>query len=62
MSNYTDTDLVKSFLNGFRCSAKAPNPLWAHVMQAFACGSTSAREICRRHGFDPDAKVKQRFR
>lgn len=29
-------------------------PRWAAVSEAFACGSTLARGLCRRFGLDPD--------
>ena len=32
-------------------------PLWAVVTKTFACGSTMAKEICRKHGRDPDEQV-----
>lgn len=32
-------------------------PRWVRVMDRFALGSTYARELCRRYGFDPDEKV-----
>lgn len=30
---------------------------WAHVMDMFCVGSTSAHELCRRAGVDPDEQV-----
>ena len=30
-------------------------PLWVKVMDTFALGSTYANELCRIHGFNPDA-------
>jgi hypothetical protein len=35
-------------------------PLWASVMRAFLLGSVFAQELCRKHGFDPDMKVRRR--
>jgi hypothetical protein len=32
-------------------------PRWAHVVNAFAVGSTSAQELCRRFGLDPDEET-----
>lgn len=32
-------------------------PRWAHVKDAFAVGSTSARELCRWADVDPDEEV-----
>ena len=31
------------------------DPLWALVQSATGQGSTSAAELCRRFGFDPDS-------
>lgn len=30
-------------------------PLWGCVMEATGMGGTSAKELCRRFGFDPDS-------
>jgi hypothetical protein len=30
-------------------------PLWVCVMDVFGLGSTFANQLCRKHGFDPDA-------
>lgn len=32
-------------------------PRWVRVMDRFLLGSTYARQLCRRYGFDPDEKV-----
>ena len=32
-------------------------PRWVRVMDRFSLGSTYARQLCRRFGFDPDEKV-----
>jgi hypothetical protein len=34
-------------------------PLWVCVMDAFGLGSTFAHQLCRKHGFDPDATSKK---
>lgn len=37
-------------------------PLWAHVADVFAHGSTLSRELCRRMGYDPEQEVGGRKR
>lgn len=32
-----------------------PGPLWAFASRTFGLGSTSARDLCRDLGFDPDS-------
>jgi hypothetical protein len=34
-------------------------PLWVCVMDVFGLGSTFANQLCRKHGFDPDATSKK---
>jgi hypothetical protein len=34
-------------------------PLWVCVMDTFGLGSTFAHQLCREHGFDPEATSKQ---
>lgn len=31
--------------------------LWCEVMKTFGLGSTFAQQLCRKHGFDPDAVI-----
>ncbi len=61
LAELTDSKLVLRLLSGFR-PAKRDNgrPLWGVVMECFSVGCTMAHGICRRHGFDPDMRVKQR--
>lgn len=35
------------------------HPRWVGVMDSFSLGSTYARNLCRRFGFDPDEMVKR---
>lgn len=57
---HSDTALIQRWL----ASQRLANPRWARytrraaVQKMFAVGSTSAAQICRRHGFDPDEKVR----
>ncbi|MFA5801258.1 MAG: hypothetical protein WC911_02150 [Thermoleophilia bacterium] len=32
-------------------------PRWAHVRNALGTGSTTAQELCREHGMDPDEEI-----
>ena len=36
---------------------RVPRYRWAHVIEATGLGSTSAKELCREQGFDPDEQV-----
>lgn len=45
----TDAELVERAVRG----AKG-GPRWVAVKKAFAVGSTSAHNLCRRFGLDPD--------
>jgi len=37
-------------------------PLWVRVMDTFALGSSYANELCRLHGFNPDAQKRETMR
>lgn len=49
-------DLVERVLMNVGRSARPAHELWVHVKNAFAVGSTRARDLCRRFGLDPDEK------
>lgn len=52
----TDSDLVsRAVRNAHR--GHASRARWAHVMDAFAVGSTVARELCERFDLQPDVVV-----
>lgn len=34
-------------------------PLWSKVAEVFGIGSTSAKDVCRRHGCDPDRLMRR---
>jgi ribosomal protein S13 len=36
-------------------------PAWVAVMDLCGVGSTSAREICREQGLDPEKKLSEHF-
>lgn len=54
---HSDTALIHRWLCNRRLAKRFGTPLSAIVSEVFAVGSTSANQICRRHGFDPDQKV-----
>jgi hypothetical protein len=55
-----DSDLVCRALHNLKPTRNFP--LWVRVMDAFGLGSTYAFQLCRIHGFDPDAKTKNAMR
>ena len=53
-----DADLVRRAVMAIRHSDRKPRrPLWAHVCDAFAIGSTRAHELCIRFGRYPDVML-----
>lgn len=56
---HTDDELIRRWLRAQRPLIKNNGGmfLWAKVSDAFCIGSTSARDVCTRHGFDPDIRV-----
>lgn len=58
---HSDAELIRRWLNSQRPLTKRTGGtfLWAKVKECFAVGSTSAQEICRRHGYDPDLRVSR---
>lgn len=57
---HTDDELMRRWLRAQPKAKRWGEYLWAKVSRAFCVGSTSAQDICKRHGFDPDLKVKKR--
>jgi hypothetical protein len=57
---HTDDELVRRWLRAQPKAKRFGEYLWAKVSRAFCVGSTSAMDICKRHGFDPDLKVRKR--
>jgi|HubBroStandDraft_3_1064219.scaffolds.fasta_scaffold317405_2 hypothetical protein len=58
---HTDAQLIFRWLASMTL-VKPEKGRWtraAVVKDMFAVGSTSAGQICRRHGFDPDEMVKR---
>lgn len=38
---------------------RSDRPLWTAVVRTFGLGSTYATILCRRHGFNPDERVRR---
>lgn len=49
---------IRGLLHPPANSRSRRRPLWSAVMALFALGSTTAQELCRKHGFDPDREVR----
>lgn len=59
-SLHSDTELVQRWLRNLKpASRRYGHPMWCIVTEVFCVGSTSAKNICKRHGFDPDYLVKR---
>jgi hypothetical protein len=59
---HSDAELVRRWLyaQNSRPAMRYGVPLWSKVADHFCIGSTSAMDVCRRHGYSPDLKVKKR--
>jgi hypothetical protein len=57
---HSDAELVQRWLRAQRPAKRGGAFLWAKVARQFCVGSTSATQICKRHGFDPDLLVTLR--
>lgn len=49
--------LIASAIANAHTTATRVKPLWVCVRDLFAVGSTTAHELCRAHGYDPDQAV-----
>lgn len=58
---HSDSELVHRWLRAQRPLIKRIGGtfLWAKVSEEFGIGSTSAHDVCRRHGYDPDRRVSR---
>lgn len=54
---HTDAELVRRWLRAQRKAKRAGTYLSSKVQRTFSVGRTSARDICQRHGYDPDTLV-----
>jgi hypothetical protein len=61
MSEPSDADLLERAVRNSRDQKRTgvEHPRWVAVMHTFALGSTYARALCLRFGFDPDELVKR---
>lgn len=55
------SDLVCRAITTLRKPYAKGHALWSVVGSLFGIGSTSAIRLCRKHGFDPDMRVKRRL-
>jgi len=49
-----DANLVERAVRNARRHEHGTGPRWVAVMSVFACGSTTAHDLCRRYGLGPD--------
>lgn len=58
---HSDAELVQRWLRAQKPARRVGTGmvLWGKVSHVFCIGSTSAKDVCRRHGFDPDFEVKR---
>lgn len=56
-----NADLVIRAITTLRRPQSKGHALWSVVGSLFGIGSTSAIRLCRKHGFDPDMRVKRRI-
>lgn len=52
--DYSDENMVRRVVLYCRNEDDAPLPRWAVVMRIFGTGSTTAADLCRRFGLNPD--------
>jgi hypothetical protein len=59
---HTDSELVRRWLYAVntRRAMRHGTPLWVKVSEEFGIGSTSAWDVCKRHGYDPNMMVRKR--
>lgn len=54
-------ELVKRAISTLHRPSKQGDSLWSVVGMLFGLGSGSATQLCIKHGFDPDVRVKRRL-
>jgi hypothetical protein len=61
VSDIGDADLLHRAVKNARANYHKgrKHPRWVAVRDTFAIGSTSAHELCRRFGLDPDELVSR---
>ena len=55
--DYSDKEMVIRAIRNAKPRICGSSPRWVAVMDAFALGSTYARELCILHSLDPDEEV-----
>lgn len=50
-------NLVERAVKNAKAHKAGNSPMWVAVMDAFALGSTSAQELCKRYDLDPRKEV-----
>lgn len=55
VNDIPDAELLRRILGRKGYGRKEPR--WVRAMRLFALGSTYARQLCRRFGFEPDEMV-----
>jgi hypothetical protein len=53
VTEYREAELIRRAIMTIKLNGR--RPLWALVVERFALGSTYAAQLCRIHGFNPDA-------
>ncbi len=56
----SDSECIRRYLA--KMTPTNPRVRWTRslaIMRAFVCGSTAAAQICKRHGYDPDERVRK---
>jgi len=55
----SDTDLIRRWLSALHpTNPRVRYTRQAAVQRTFGVGSTAAAQVCRRHGFNPDERVR----
>jgi hypothetical protein len=57
VSSIPDDELLRRAVQMAR-KGRGYQPRWVAVMHCFLLGSTYARQLCDRFGFDPDERVR----
>ncbi len=55
---YTFAGLVERAVRNAKPKLNGESPRWVAVMDTFGTGSTTAIEICRAYGFDPNETIQ----
>lgn len=62
VNDIADAELIRRVIDACLIRPRSPRartvPLWAKVGDRACLGSTYARQLCRRFGFNPDEQVR----